>query len=74
MLETVLIVLFSVQLSLLFFRILTLIPASYREALLKFSGLLFLGTILAFFVLFELSFQWPDFSSRLPSYSLWAPS
>jgi hypothetical protein len=33
-----------------------------------------LGALLIFFVLFETSFQWPDFSSRAPSYSLWAPS
>ncbi|AFS54040.1 hypothetical protein ACSYAY_09400 [Leptospirillum ferriphilum] len=74
MLEAVLIVLFSVQLSILSFRLLTLLPAPFRETLLKAAGLLFLGTLLTFFLLYESSFQWPDFSSRLPSYSLWAPS
>ena len=74
MLEAVLIVLFSVQLSILSFRLLTLLPASFRETLLKVGGFLFLGSLLAFFLLYESSFQWPDFSSRLPSYSLWAPS
>ncbi|MCL4460586.1 MAG: hypothetical protein M1297_02585 [Nitrospirae bacterium] len=74
MIGIVLIVLFSVQLSILSFRLLTLLPATFRETLLKYSGLLLLGALLIFFVLFETSFQWPDFSSRAPSYSLWAPS
>ena len=53
MLEAVLIVLFSVQLSILSFRLLTLLPASIRETLLKAAGFLFLGSLLTFFLLCE---------------------
>lgn len=70
----ILIVLFSVQLQILIFRILSVIPRVRRERLLRQGGYLLAGTLFTVFILFELSFQWPRFSLRLPTYNLWGPS
>uniref|UniRef100_A0A7C3LXD8 Uncharacterized protein n=1 Tax=Leptospirillum ferriphilum TaxID=178606 RepID=A0A7C3LXD8_9BACT len=74
MLVIVLIVLFSVQLQILIFRVLSVIPRVRRERLLRQGGYLLVGTLFTVFLLFELSFQWPQFSLRLPTYNLWGPS
>ena len=74
MVTIILIVLFSVQLQILIFRILSVIPRVRRERLLRQGGYLLAGTLFTVFILFELSFQWPRFSLRLPTYNLWWPS
>lgn len=74
MLTVILIVLFSVQIPILIFQVLSVIPRARRERLLRQGGYLLAGTLFVVFLLFELSFQWPQFSLRLPTYSLWGPS
>ncbi|MHB1927735.1 MAG: hypothetical protein ACYCRD_10835 [Leptospirillum sp.] len=74
MLTIVLIVLFSVQLQILIFRVLSVIPRARRERLLRQGGYLLAGTLFTVFILFELSLEWPRFSLRLPTYNLWGPS
>lgn len=74
MLDVVLIVLFSLQLQILLFRIVQQLSRPRRERLMKQGGYLLLGTLFTVFLLFEISFQWPEFTLRLPTYSFWGPS
>ncbi|MHB8421170.1 MAG: hypothetical protein ACYC9S_01265 [Leptospirales bacterium] len=74
MFKIILFLLISLQTQILFFRIMSLVPLPKRERFFRWSGYLLLGILAAGLVLFESSFQWPQFSLRSPTYSFFGPS